>query len=310
METITIIGTGTMGHSIALSVALAEIPVTVYGLDDQEIELAIDGIEQKATVLIENELLEKSALQPLLQRIHFSKELQHATKNATIIIEAAPENLELKQDLLCEIETYCATDTILASNSSSLQPTRMAKKLTHPERMLGTHFWNPAHLIPLVEIIRGEKTADSYIERIQTFLETIHKQSIVVEKEVVGFVGNRLQFALFREAQYLYESGVASLEDIDKAVELSIGRRLGVTGPFMTADLGGLDIFKAISDYTFPDLANHPSALLSLNEKVEANHLGEKTGEGYYEWTSSSSAAIKRDREAELIRWLKKDLNQ
>src|SRR5699024_9434492 len=119
---------------------------------------------------------------------------------------AIPENIELKQNVLQEIERYCPVDTIFASNSSSLPPTRIAEKLDYPERMVGTHFWNPAHLIPLVEIIRGEKTKDEYIDRIYTFIQRINKQPIMVEKEVVGFIGNRLQFALLREAQYLYES--------------------------------------------------------------------------------------------------------
>ncbi len=307
MEKITIIGTGTMGHSIALSVAWAEIPVTIYGLNNDEINLAITGIGDKATVLLENQLLDKVTFQMIQQRIHFSTDLFSATSDATIIIEAAPENLSLKQDLFQEIETYCSKDTILASNSSSLQPTRIAQKVIHPERVLGTHFWNPAHLIPLVEIIRSEKTSDIYIERVKAFLEKIQKQSIIVEKEVVGFVGNRLQFALLREAQHLYETGVATLEDIDTAVELSIGRRLGVTGPLMTADLGGLDVFKAISDYTFSDMSNRSSAFDSINERVQENKLGEKSGQGYYDWTLETSREIKEEREAELIRWFKKD---
>lgn len=307
MEKITIIGTGTMGHSIALAVALAQIPVTIYGVNDKEIKLAITGIEQKASVLWENEMVDEITFQKIQQRIHFSKDLSNAAKNATIIIEAAPENLRLKQELFQEIETYCSKDAILASNSSSLQPSRIAEKVTYPERVLGTHFWNPAHLVPLVEIIRGDKTADVYIKRVQNFLEKIQKKPIIVKKEVVGFVGNRLQFALFREAQHLYETGVASLADIDTAVELSIGRRLGVTGPFKTADLGGLDIFKAISDYTFSDMSNRSSAYDSINERVENNKLGEKNGQGYYDWTMDTSREIKEEREAELIRWLKKD---
>lgn len=307
MEKVTIIGTGTMGHSIALSVAWANLPVTIYGLNDEELEQARVGIQQKTTMLIENEMLDQAECSSLLQQIHYAKDLQEATEDATIVIEAIPERVELKQKVLQEIESYSEVDTIFASNSSSIPPTRIAATLTHPERVLGTHFWNPAHLIPLVEIVRGEKTKTEYINRIYTFLQQINKQPIIVEKEVVGFVGNRLQFALFREAQYLYETGVASKEDIDQAVELSIGRRLGVTGPLMTADLGGLDVFKAISDYTFSDMANHTEALPSLNDLVEAGHLGEKSGHGYYDWSTEKTKQIKETREAELIRWLKKE---
>lgn len=310
MERVTILGTGTMGHSIAISVAEAKYPVTIYGLNDEEIDQAISGIQQKMTVLIENQVFNQEEYHSLFEHIRFSKNLQEATEDASIIIEAIPENIELKQNVLQEIERYCQIDTIFASNSSSLPPTRIAEKLEYPERMVGTHFWNPAHLIPLVEIIRGKKTKDEYIDRIYTFLQRINKQPIMVEREVVGFIGNRLQFALLREAQYLYESGVASIEDIDKAVELSIGRRLSVTGPLMTADLGGLDVFKAISDYTFPDMSNQTEAFSSINELVKEGHLGEKSGQGYYEWPLDKIKKIKQAREKELIRWLKKEATE
>ncbi|MEI3614181.1 3-hydroxyacyl-CoA dehydrogenase family protein [Pseudogracilibacillus sp. SO30301A] len=306
MEKITIIGTGTMGHSIALAIAWADLPVTVYGLDDVEIENAIKGIESKANVLNENNVIDEGQVEKVIDRIRFTTDLEGAATDATFIIEAAPEILELKQDLFKKLEECCATDTIFASNSSSLLPTDMAKNLRHPERVLGTHFWNPAHLLPLVEIIKGEKTESAFIDRARELMVRIDKQPILVNKEVVGFVGNRLQFALFREAQYLYESGVASIEDIDTAVELSIGRRLGITGPFMTADLGGLDIFKAISDYTFPDMSNKKDAFDSINQLVEAGNLGEKSGKGYYEWNKSFSKEMKQEREEELICWLKK----
>src|SRR5690625_4566288 len=142
----------------------------------------------------------------------------------------------------------------------------------------------------------------------KSFLDKIQKQSIIVEKEVVGFVGNRLQFALLREAQHLYETGVATLEDIDTAVELSIGRRLGVTGPFMTADLGGLDVFKAISDYTFPDMSNKEESFEKINHLVKEGNLGEKSGKGFYEWDEATIEEMELRRERELIRWIKADL--
>src|SRR5699024_4078299 len=127
-------------------------------------------IQQKMTVLIENQVLNKEAYHALLEHIRFSKNVQEATEDASIIIEAIPENIEIKQNVLQEIERYCPVDTIFASNSSSLPPTRIAEKLDYPERMVGNHFWNPDHLIPLVEIIRGEKTKDEYIDRFYTLI--------------------------------------------------------------------------------------------------------------------------------------------
>ena len=164
-------------------------------------------------------------------------------------------------------------------------------------------------MIPLVEIIKGEKTESVFIERAKRLMLEINKQPILVNKEVVGFVGNRLQFAILREAQYLYEIGVASIEDIDKAVQLSIGRRLGMTGPFLSADLGGLDVFKSISDYTFLDLSEEKKANETINNLVKEGNLGEKSGKGYYDWNDEFGQKIKQKRKEELIHWLKKDLN-
>src|SRR5699024_2326205 len=196
MERVTILGTGTMGHSIAISVAEAKYPVTIYGLNDEEIDQAISGIQQKMTVLIKNQVFNQEEYHSLLEHIRFSKNLQEATEDASIIIEAIPENIELKQNVLQEIERYCQVDTIFASNSFSVPPNMSDKKLDDTEIIVRTHFWKRAHVIPLVEIIRGKKTKDEYIDRIYTFLQRINKQPIMVEKEVVGFIGNRLPFAL------------------------------------------------------------------------------------------------------------------
>lgn len=171
-----------------------------------------------------------------------------------------------------------------------------------------THFWNPAHLIPLVEVVRGEKTGDEAVERSFQLLKQMKKKPIEVKKEIPGFVGNRLQYALFREAQYLLEEGIASKEDIDDAVTYGIGRRLPVSGPLMTADMGGLDVFSAISDYLFQHLSSAEESLPILKKLVEEQKLGDKSGEGYYKWDEDFSKQYNQKREEELIRFLKKDL--
>lgn len=309
MERVSVIGTGLMGNSIALAIAWGNVPVVIYGLNDDEINNAMKNINSDLEVLVASQIINDKNAKQIKNRITSSINLENAVTNATFIIEAVPENLEIKQDLFNKLESYCTKETIFASNSSSLTPSKMAEKLQHPERVLGAHFWNPAHLIPLVEIIKGKKTATSFIERAKKLILEINKQPILVNKEVVGFVGNRLQFAILREAQYLYELGVASIEDIDKAVQLSIGRRLGMTGPFLSADLGGLDVFKSISDYTFLDLSQETKANKTINNLVKEGNLGEKSGKGYYDWNDEFGQDIKQKRKEELIHWLKKDLN-
>jgi 3-hydroxybutyryl-CoA dehydrogenase len=196
---------------------------------------------------------------------------------------------------------------ILATNTSGLSLSLIAAGTKKPERTIVAHFWNPAHLVPLVEVLRTDKTSDDTFNRTIALLKYMHKKPIEVKKEVPGLVGNRLQFALFREAQYLLEEGIASKEDIDAAVTYSIGRRLPVTGPLLSADMGGLDVFASISDYLFEDLSKSDCSFPTLKKLVEQKKFGNKTAEGYYEWDEDFSTKVNQAREKELIRHLKQD---
>ncbi len=307
MENLTIIGSGTMGHSIALSAAWAEINVKMYGLDEIEIEKGLLGIKNKLTVLLQNGLITFGEFEDINARIAVSHSMEDAAEGASFIIECIPEDLGMKQELFRYLDKICAADVILASNTSGLSPSLISAGTLHPERIIVTHFWNPAHLIPLVEVLRAQKTNDSTFARAMELLRIMNKKPIEVKKEVPGMVGNRLQFALFREAQYLLEEGIASKEDIDSAVIYSIGRRLPVTGPLISADMGGLDVFASISDYLFEDLSKADRTFPTLNKLVAQNKLGDKTGEGYYLWGNDFSLEMNRSRERELIRFLKQD---
>jgi 3-hydroxybutyryl-CoA dehydrogenase len=192
--------------------------------------------------------------------------------------------------------------------TSALSPTEIASGTNHPERTVITHFWHPAHLIPLVEVVRGNKTSDLTIKRSLELMIKMNKKPIEVRKEAPGFVGNRLQFALLREAQHILEEGIASKEDIDAAVVYSIGRRLPVTGPILSADMGGLDVYKDISNYLYSHLSTTQESTPSMSELVNENKLGNKTGEGYYKWDASFSEEVNNAREKELIRYLKRDM--
>jgi len=309
MEKLAIIGCGTMGHSIAVSAAWAGITVQMYGINELELERACSGITSKLNVLFQNGLFSQKESKQIKDRIIASTSIDKVAKNSSFIIEAIPENIDLKKDLFLYLDKICKKKVILASNTSALSPTLIASVSANPERILVTHFWNPAHLVPLVEVVRGKKTNDETVKRALELLLLMKKKPIEVKKEIPGFIANRLQFALFREAQFLLEEGVASREDIDAAVIYSIGRRLSVTGPLASADMGGLDVFSAISDYLFPNLSNAKSSLPILKNLVENNKLGIKTAKGYYTWNRSFSEEMNNSREAELIRFLKKDLN-
>lgn len=309
MEKLAVIGCGTMGHSIALNAAWVGMQVKMYGIDANDIQNGLSGVNDKLNTLLKNDLITKDQLSQILKNITGTSSLSEAVDGATFIIECIPEVLELKNDLFRKLDQMCGDEVILATNTSGLSPSRIALNLKHPERTLATHFWNPAHLIPLVEVLRAEFTNDKTFNRAIDMLKFMKKKPIEVKKEVPGLVGNRLQFALFREAQYLLEQGIASKEDIDAAVTYSIGRRLPVTGPLLSADMGGLDVFASISDYLFKDLSNADQSSANLKELVARRHFGQKNGAGFYPWDEKFSEEMNQKREEQLIRFLKEDIN-
>lgn len=307
MEKLSIIGCGTMGHSIALSAAWAGIEVKISGVNEQDLATADKGLRNKLTVMVQNELFNETIAEEIRKRIVFSTSLEEVVQGATFIIEVIPENIRMKRELYKEIEAMCSKDTVLASNTSGFTPTSLAEETKYPNRFIVTHFWNPGHLIPLVEVVKGEKTDQKTVERAMNLLNEMNKKPILINKEVPGFIGNRLQYALFREAQSLLDEGVATKEDIDAAVTYSIGRRLPITGPLMTADMGGLDVFSAISNYLFEDLSNESESGVHLSNLVNQKKFGDKSGEGFYMWDQETSETINAEREKTLIHFLKND---
>ncbi|MGM0897872.1 MAG: 3-hydroxyacyl-CoA dehydrogenase family protein [Bacillota bacterium] len=310
MGKLAVIGAGTMGHSIALAAAWRGQPVKIFGVDARDMENAKRGFKAKLCLMADNELIKSEELQEIDGRVLFSTSLEETVKDAEFIIEAVPENMELKHQVYRQLEELVAQNIVIASNSSGLMPTALAEQMEHPERFVLTHFWNPAHLVPLVEIVGGDKTSEQTLQQTRVMIEKMKKQPVLLKKELPGFIGNRLQFALFREAQALLDAGVASKEDIDAAVTYSIGRRLPVTGPLQTADLGGLDIFHAISDYLFEDLSTDQKPGSTLSALAANGELGVKTGSGFYDWPEEKSRIVQEKREEALIHFLKQDMEE
>lgn len=308
MEKVSILGAGTMGHSIALSVAWSDQTVNVYGINEQDLENADKGLKNKLKVMATNGLFTTEQAKEIRKRIRLTTSLEGAISDSTFIIEVVPEILELKKELYSRLEKLIGDDVVIASNTSGFKPSLLAAEMIRPNRFVVTHFWNPGHLIPLVEVVKGECTDDKTVQRAMAVLKVMKKKPILLHKEIPGFIGNRLQYALFREAQALLDAGAASKEDIDAAVTYSIGRRLPVTGPLMTADMGGLDVFSAISNYLFEDLATDQISGKILSNLVEENKFGDKTGEGFYSWEPDISAELNEEREQTLIHFLKNDL--
>ena len=284
-ETIGIVGGGLMGHGIAYLLAAVGHTVAVY---EPSAELRATLPQRLAAI---GKLLEDD---PALTRdIAVHETLAPAMHGASFVFEAAPEKLPLKQQLFAEIEKLVAPETILASNSSAIPSTEIGRRLKHRARVLGTHFWNPPHLVPLVEVTENEKTSAETVRKTMDLLRGAGKVPVHVRRDVPGFVGNRLQHAMKREAIALVASGVCDAETIDIVVREGFGARAAVLGPMEQTDLVGVDLTLDIAEVLYRDLDATPGPHPFLREKVRAGKLGMKTGEGMRKWTPEQAEAVR-----------------
>lgn len=307
IKNISVLGTGTMGHGIALLSAKAGLNVVMYGRSDESLERGFNSIKASLNILIAEGKLDDNSCKEILGKIKGVKTIEEAAKGADFIIESLAEDLELKQEIFTKLDKLCPAEVILATNTSGLSPTAISKNTQYPERILVAHFWNPPQLIPLVEVVPGENTSEIAISTTMEWVNFIGKKSVRMEKECLGFIGNRLQLALLREALYIVEQGFAKPEEVDKAIEYGHGRRLSVTGPICSADLGGLDIFHNISSYLFKDLCNYVEPSKLIKDKIESGKLGSKSGEGFYNWSSEALEKKQKERTEALLYFLERD---
>jgi len=307
IKNVSVLGTGTMGHGIALLSARAGLNVVIYGRSDESLERGFNSIKSSLNCLKVEEKLEDIKCKEILGRIRGVKTIEEAAKDAELIIESLAEDLELKQKIFKQLDEICPQNVILASNTSGLSPTAIAKGTKYPERVVIAHFWNPPQLIPLVEVVPNENTSQKTMEITMEWVEFIGKKAVRMESECLGFIGNRLQLALLREALYIVEKGWAKPEEVDKAIEYGHGRRLPVTGPICSADLGGVDIFHNISTYLFKDLCNYTEPSKLMQKKVETGKLGSKSGQGFYNWSSEELENKQKERADILFYFLQRD---
>lgn len=286
IEHIAVIGAGIMGHGIAQEFAVSGHSVSLT--DSSDAALA------KALTLIEANLSDTDNRNEVLQRFSLTTSLSEAVATADYVVEAVPENLALKQRIFAELDAFAPSHTILASNTSSFMPSQLAPSTKRPDRVLVTHYFNPPHVVPLVEVVRGPQTSDETVETVRDLYSQTGKIPVVIQKERLGFIGNRLQNALFREALSLVEQGVCSLEDVDTVMHTSIGRRWSVAGIFEIFDLAGLDTAFAVATQLFPDLSNATEPPQEWLQRVAAGDLGIKSGKGFYEWTPESGEEARR----------------
>jgi 3-hydroxybutyryl-CoA dehydrogenase len=277
---ITILGTGTMGRGIAYLSAVAGYDTVLFDVEQGALDAAKSAVESILAKGVEKGKVTADAAKDAGARLHLIPELEPAVSGADLIVEAVPESYELKTDLFAQADLFCGPDTILASNTSSISITKLASNVERRDRFIGMHFFNPPHVMKLIEIVRGDRTSDVTVEQVRGIAEKMGKTAIVV-RDSPGFATSRLGVAIGLEAIRMLEEGVASAEDIDRAMELGYNHPMG---PLRLTDLVGLDVRLGIAEYLASTLGARFEPPQLLRDMVAQGKLGKKSGQGFYSW--------------------------
>ena len=303
---IAVLGAGVMGTGIAQTFAAKGYEtMIIYVYDDKQRTKPLETMRTNLETLSQNGVLREEEIPEILSRVRFTESLEEAAGFADIIFECIVEKLEVKQEYFRMMDSLCPPTTILATNTSCISVTEIAEKSVHKERIIGTHFWNPAYLVPLVEVIKTEYLAEDVAKQTYDLLEEAGKAPVMVQKDVPGFLANRMQHALFREAISIVERGIASAEDVDKSIKYGFGMRLGVRAPMEVIDAGGTDLTYNIHSYLFPHIESSTEPSPLLIQKLEEGKLGFKSGEGFQKWTPEEIAESQRTLNEGLISVMK-----
>lgn len=303
IRNVSVLGAGTMGHGIAQTFLMGGYPVRLYDVKDAILETAQEHIRNNLDLFRKVDLIRQEEIQPALDRLTCTTDLKQAVAGGDFIVEASPENLELKRDLFEKMESFGKGEAILASNTSSLTLKEMGTRVKNRSRLVVTHWFNPPHIVPTVEVVKGEETSPETLNTTFQLMTRLRKMPVIVNRELPGFIVNRIQVAMAREVFDLYEKGVASAADIDRAVKGSFGFRLASIGPLLTADLGGLDVWKQVFQNLLPQIQSSTETPKVLKDLVAKGRLGVKSGQGFYDYALDFSkgaldeAIQKRDRE-------------
>lgn len=281
---VAVIGAGLMGHGIAQIFAVHGCEVKLTDNRKEALPEAVENVRSNLSLMAERGIGKMDEVAPALARINTTPDLKEAVAGAQFVVEAVSENLDLKQRIFRDLDSLCGPETVLATNTSVISITEIAAKCLTPSRVVGTHFWNPPYLIPLVEVVRGKETSDGVMDLTFELMKAVGKHPVRVQKDVPGFVGNRLQHALWREAVSIVENGIADAATVDECIRYGFGMRLPVLGPLENADMVGTDLVLAIHSYILKFLEASPGPSPVLKKLVEQGHLGFKAGRGFQEW--------------------------
>lgn len=301
-EKIAIIGAGLMGRGLAQVFSLAGHPTHLYDAFTDALALAKKNIQTDFELAVEFGLITSDQADSAIEIIETYVDLSEAVAGCAMVIECVPEKMDLKQSIFKSLDAICPMETILASNTSVMSITEIASTSVNKQRIIGAHFWNPPHLLPLVEVVQTEDSSAEIISKAMRILTEAGKKPIHVKKDVPGFVANRMQHALWREAFHILNEGIADAATIDEAVRSSFGLRLPVLGPLENADMIGLDLTLYIHNYILKYLADNREPSAVLRENVRDGILGFKSdGQGFQSWTAESMAASREKLSRHLM---------
>jgi 3-hydroxybutyryl-CoA dehydrogenase len=304
-KTAAVIGTGMMGPGIALTLALGGVQSTILSRTAGGATLGLEKAQGHARFLADNGLLDAGEADRAAALLACSAEFDPVVAGVDLVMESGPEDMAWKQDLYARMDGLAGERTVLASNTSGLSITAIAARCQHPERVVTTHFWNPPHLMPLVEVVMGEKTSAAVAEAVRDLLARCGKTPVIVKKDRPGQLGNRLQMALVREAAYIIGEGIADVEDVDTVIKSGLGLRMPAYGTLEHMDVVGLDMSLGIAEYVARDLYNEPRAPEYYRNLVRNGNLGAKTGRGFYDWKTKSADEVKARRDRFLVEVLR-----
>ena len=307
IKKVAVIGAGLMGHGIALEFAAYGRTVSIHDRSEDALLEAMRGARVGLLALARAGRISEDEVEGSLGRIRSSGELGEAVEDADLVIEAVSEELELKKTIFAQVDKAAPDHTVIVSNTSTFLPSALASATERPPKVAVVHYFNPPHLLPGVEVVKGPETSEPTVELLLDLYRSIGKKPALVRKEIQGFIGNRLQMALFREALSLVQNGYATADQIDEVVRTSFGRRLSVAGPFELRELIGLDLALAVGEQTIPTLANDRVLPPVLVDMVESGDLGVKSGKGFYEWTPDTVERWRKSMADALLDMARRD---